>query len=362
MRSKNRSNLIPKWFPDSPPIYDIYKTYEENLAFGPFFTGSFLKRPPSDRWIDFFGHRIASPLGIAAGPLLGSKWIALASRLGFDILVYKTIRSQKHPAHPLPNTLYVKHFSPEVMQSISSPDPDISLLSITNSFGMPSMSPEEVTKDIEKANQSLVPGQIMIVSIVGTLRPGEDYAEDYVKAALIAKEAGATIIEANFSCPNVKESPLFLRPEAVYTFAKKIKEAINSIPLTIKVGLFPHPTILKQTMIAAAKAGVQGISGINTIPMQVQNKEGKPALSLDRLKSGICGGFIRDAALAFVKNAAKVNKEEKLSLCLIGVGGITQARHFDLFLETGADIAMTATGMMWDPYLAMRWHQRKTDE
>ena len=33
--------------------------------------------------------------------------------------------------------------------------------------------------------------------------------------------------------------------------------------------------------------------------------------------------------------------------------------HFDAFLEAGADIATTATGMMWDPYLALRYHERK---
>ena len=33
--------------------------------------------------------------------------------------------------------------------------------------------------------------------------------------------------------------------------------------------------------------------------------------------------------------------------------------HFALFLDAGADIVQSATGMMWDPYLAMRHHEEE---
>ncbi len=77
------------------------------------------------------------------------------------------------------------------------------------------------------------------------------------------------------------------------------------------------------------------------------------------MTSGICGGPIRQVALQFVHSAAKINAREKLDLTLIGVGGITLPEHFDLFLNAGAHAAMSATGMMWDPYLAARYHQQK---
>ncbi|MDN3507332.1 MAG: hypothetical protein P0S94_00245, partial [Simkaniaceae bacterium] len=86
---------------------------------------------------------------------------------------------------------------------------------------------------------------------------------------------------------------------------------------------------------------------------------GAPALGEKRKTSGICGGPIRNAALKFAKDGATINKQEKLDLTLMAGGGITESQHFDLFFEQGIDVSQTATGMMWDPYLAMRYHQRK---
>jgi dihydroorotate dehydrogenase (NAD+) catalytic subunit len=44
---------------------------------------------------------------------------------------------------------------------------------------------------------------------------------------------------------------------------------------------------------------------------------------------------------------------------LIGCGGITLSEHFDEFLDAGAEVATTATGMMWDPLLGLRWQTSK---
>src|SRR5581483_8921040 len=143
---------------------------------------------------------------------------------------------------------------------------------------------------------------------------------------------------------------------------KAIARAIAPIPLIIKVGVFSSEQHMKDVFTAAAKAGIRAISGINTVSMAVVNTQGAPALGENRPTSGICGGPIREVALNFMKSAAKINRSAKLDLTLIGVGGITLPEHFDAFFEAGADIAMSATGMMWDPYLAARYHQSKFKE
>jgi hypothetical protein len=38
--------------------------------------------------------QVASRLGVPAGPLLDSNWTSFAARMGFDIVTYKTIRTQ----------------------------------------------------------------------------------------------------------------------------------------------------------------------------------------------------------------------------------------------------------------------------
>jgi len=344
-------------------LYDIHKSYADNVRQGPIYPTALPQRKWSDEkmWIDFLGHRIASPLGVPAGPLLTSDWTTLAAQLGFDVVTYKTIRSQAYAGHPLPNVIFVKEDknSPgSVVEALQTPD--IADLSITNSFGMPSMSPDFLLQDIGKARDALQKGQLLIVSVVGTPDFSPNLAEDFVRAASIAKDAGAQVIEANFSCPNVttKEGCLYNDPENSYRIASTLVKAVHPLPVIIKVGKYSDSDLFAQVLRSLARAGVRCIAGVNSVSMRVTKDDGSPALAQDRPTSGICGDMIRETALQWIKDARSIIAHERLDLELAGCGGITEVQHFDEFLEAGAKVALTATGMMWNPYLASQWHDR----
>lgn len=362
--------MYPK-YPEIAPIYKVDKSYLENAEEGPYFYENIPERKVSDKkfWGDFLGFKVASKIGVPAGPLLNSRWVALAASLGFDIVTYKTIRSAFHPAHPVPNMVYVdcdkmlrsREEGSVLFQKQGMPK-NMQTLGVTNSFGIPSRDPDFVIKDIAKAKKSLKEGQVMIVSFVGTPRKGEDesedFAYDFVKAALLAKQGGANIIEADFSCPNVKskEGSIHKCPQTIFTISSAIKKEIPDLSLIIKVGAIDEEKLLKEVMVSAARAGVEAICGINTLSMQVLTSEHRPALGEGRLRAGICGAPIRNAALDFVKMAASINRKEKLGLTIMGTGGVVEPEHFDLFFDAGADVAMTAVGMMYDPFLGIRYH------
>lgn len=345
-------------------LYDIYKSYQENVTRGPSFKGKIPERKwlPKEKWIDFLGFRVASPLGVPAGPLLTSKWTTLAAQLGFDVVTYKTIRSHAYAGWDLPNVIYVKSEGPlkEGEGCVVKTDhtPQLSEMAITNSFGMPSQSPEFLERDIALANEQLKEGQLLVVSVVGSTNSGRDFLKDYLDTALLAKRSGAKVVEANFSCPNVKskEGSLYNHPEAVLEMCTALVKALKETPLIIKVGVFANPDLMKKVLTMMARAGVQAVSGINTISKRVVDQEGKPALGPDRLTSGICGAPIQNQALEFVKGASRIIQDEKLPLTLIGVGGVTKAADFGQFLDAGAQFVQTATGMMWNPYLAHDFH------
>ena len=42
----------------------------------------------------FLGHSLFAPIGVAAGPLLNGAWCLHYASLGFDLLTYKTVRTQ----------------------------------------------------------------------------------------------------------------------------------------------------------------------------------------------------------------------------------------------------------------------------
>ena len=345
------------------PIYDIQLSYLENAEKGPFFYENPPTRTfaPRSQWIKLCGQLLASPIGIPAGPLLNSRWTAFAARFGYDIVTYKTIRSAAYAGHPVPNVIYVEwdhppHTGSEVFQSNGVPN-SIERLGVTNSFGMPSRTPEYLKIDIQKANKELRTGQLLIVSIVGTPAPGIDLKTDFVRTAQLAKYCGATVIEANFSCPNVcsAEGTLYTDPKNAYEVAAALVKAVNPTPLIIKVGVFPSPKLLQDVLKQFAHAGVKAVCGINSVSMKVLKRDGSPALGPQRTTSGICGAPILQDALEFVQQARTIIDREHLELELLGCGGITEPEHFDAFLNAGAQAALTATGMMWDPYLAYRW-------
>jgi len=348
------------------PIYDPEKSYTYNLINGPFFSEKIPKISDveKEKWVDFLGFKVRSRIGVPAGPLLSSKWIALASDLGFDILTYKTIRSSYSAGHKSPNIVFMdipKQLEKENLNTNfilrKCQIENTNDIAITNSFGMPSMDPNFLLEDIKKAHDSIKEGQILIVSVVGSQSENVNLAEDFVNVARLAKEAGAKIIELNFSCPNVKskEGILYKDSEQVFKIITKVKQEIQETPLIVKLGFFDNKEQLKETLIAIAKSGASAIAGINSVSVSAQKEDGSPALGFGREKSGLCGNPIRDLALEWVKDAKEIIEKENLDLKIIGMGGVSEPKHFNEFLQAGAYITMTATTMMWYPQIASEY-------
>ncbi|EGC36944.1 dihydroorotate oxidase [Dictyostelium purpureum] len=365
-------------WPINKPIYDINKSWEDNLENGPFVEGyKYQERRDNldeSKFIDFLGAKLASPLGVPAGPLLNSQWVKFALESGFDLPTYKTIRSHHHLGHPVPNVKYLdldgedskqftKSDSGRTIHATSNVPSTMDQLAITNSFGMPSMSKEYLYKDIGLAHSYLGKGQSMIVSITGTASTAHDFLQDFIDTVRIAVDAGSKIVEVNYSCPNVVtgEGQIYHNPDAVYEISSTlVKElAPKNIPLIIKVGVMEDLDKMAKLFQQAENAGVAAIAGINTLSMKVTDKvSGEPSLGESRLTSGVCGAPIRSAALDWVSTASSIIKKQNNNLKLLGCGGIVKPEHFDQFLDAGADIAMSATGLMWDPYIAMKWHNK----
>ena len=352
------------------PTYNIHKSYDENYNHGPDFQGKFPDKLPN-KPIKLWGYEINSPLGIPAGPLLNAKYIKLYANLGFDLPVYKTLRTIQRNAHPKPNCLIVNRntalakedintvIHPLINQHIEQDN-----ISITNSFGMPSKAPEIWQADIEVANASISPNQLMIVSCVGTPIEIRSIIEDYALCAKLAVEAGAKAIELNFSCPNVttKEGSIYQDPEFSSQISKAVKQSIGQIPLMIKMGYIENLELLNK-IIKANAPYIDGIAAINTISMKVTTTDGKQALpGPGRLNSGICGRIIKSIGLTMTQRLHQIRQQNNYDFVICGVGGITSSDDFNDYFLAGADIAMSATGAMWNPYLALDWRQNNLRE
>jgi len=220
-------------------IYDVNLSYDENKAIGPM---SYIRFPDislsSNK--DFLGYRIGSILGIPAGPLLDSNWIRFYARYGYSILTYKTVRSIRVNAHPYPNVLFVSKDSylqerevGDIIYTISDVNrsEDIGILGITNSFGVPSLSPEEWVDDIKRAETFLEDWQILVVSVMGTPNGDDKEAllQDYIDVSKLVYESCAKVLEINLSCPNIGKEVGALYQDVKFAFflADELKKAIN---------------------------------------------------------------------------------------------------------------------------------------
>jgi len=350
------------------PFYDPTKTYYENWEKGPFdgFTDGVVFPTEKEQRFDFLGVKLNYPFGIPAGPLLNSRFMKAAMEKSFDVPVYKTVRTRQKQCNEWPNVLPVVVDGDlsleQAKKGLTVKDDYTEPLAITNSFGNPSYPVEVWQKDIGELMSFAKkrPGQIVEGMIEGTrwedATTDQNFIDDWVLASKLMQETGVHAIEANFSCPNEGDRVsrlLCYDAEMSQKIAHSIKEKIGDTPLLIKISFFEDEAELR---LLIEKVGniVSGIAAINTIPAPVYKKDGSQALPGGpwRLKSGICGAPVKWAGLAMVRRLKKLREEFNMKYAIVGVGGVTTPQDFREYRDAGADVVMSATGSMWNPYLA----------
>lgn len=345
------------------PFYNPNKSYEDNYNEGPFggFADTSPINQPGEPQHDFLGEKVYLPFGIPAGPLLNSKFCKGAFENGFDIAVYKTVRSGIYQTHPWPNVLSVKIDGDLTIEKSTGnllADNNYSEpLSITNSFGVPSKDPSVWQEDVKKAISYAKKGQVLVLSFMGTVKEGqtpEEYVADFALAARLAKQTGAKIYEINLSCPNIgNEGLVCYNLEMTEKVTEAVRRELGDSPLVLKVGYYTSDSDLEKLVDIASKYA-EVISAINTITAGIVDKDGKQALPGNpvRFRSGVCGAAIKWAGLETVQRLKKIIKEKGVDVKVDGVGGVTQPEDYFEYIDAGADAVMSATGAMWNPDLA----------
>lgn len=344
------------------PCYDPEKSYEDNYTQGPFgaFADEAVFHEDAAPEFTFLGVPINYPFGIPAGPLVNARYMDAAFKKGFDVNTYKTTRSGEFPCHPFPNVVSV-HIEGDlqpnnggkplvIKEGFAEP------LSITNSFGVPSRPLDAWKEDATRAAQTARSGQGMIMSVMGTVREGQsetDFAEDYAIAMRAGKETNASFYEINLSCPNIGNEGLVCYNErSSVSVTRASKDVLGDKPLIIKIGYFADDATLR-SFVKALAPHCDAIAAINTIQAEIVDGAGNhPLPGKNRERSGVCGASITWAGVEMTKRLATIRKEEGLSFEIVGVGGVMNPTDFRKYRDAGADMVQSATGAMWNPFLA----------
>src|SRR3989344_696891 len=345
------------------PFYDPTKSYEENYDRGPFgaFADGNIYAQQGEPKADFLGFKVYAPFGIPAGPLLNSKFCKAAFEKGFDICVYKTVRSDIFPCHPFPNVLAIHPEGDLTFEELKKPliadatytEP----LSITNSFGVPSKSAPVWQEDVKKAVAAAGKGQVLALSFMGTVKPSQtetEFVDDYILATRLSVETGALILETNLSCPNIgNEGLVCYNLDITEKIVKGIRAIIGNRKLILKVGYYQDDKDLER-LGEMANEYADSVSGINTLQAEIRDAKGEQALpgSPARLRSGVCGAGIKWAGLDFVRRLAAIREKRGFKFSIEGVGGVLTPADYKEYRNAGAESVMSATGAMWNPFLA----------
>ena len=337
--------------------YDIDETYGFNYERGPVFPNP-PRKIESASMKSFLGLPVRSRIGIAAGVLLNSKWIAGYAERGFDILTYKTVRSAYRSCYPPPNWVYVEDNggSTGPVYATKKPLGEPSGWSSAVCFGMPSMAPETWRADIPRAKAALREGQILVVSVVAT--PGEradqaQVAQDFARCATWAAEAGADVVEANYSCPNVcsAEGSIYTDAQFSRLITQQIRTAIGDKPLLLKIGHYPRADDMHE-FLRAVNQLANGITLVNAISRPVLYPDSRPVFGEQFRKAGVLGRAIHAPCVENVRQAKEIIHADNLKLAIAAVGGISTARDAADFFDAGADAVLMGSSPMYLPDLA----------
>ncbi len=345
------------------PTYRIDRSYEWNYRAGPQYRGPF-PRVPETGLKDFLGIPVRSRIGISAGILLNSRWIRVYARLGFDILTYKTVRSSARACYALPNWTYLSDGGPgiaaedRVLRPRRGRPGDWSRVTSAVSFGMPSMSPAVWTRDVRRARASLPPGRVLVVSVVASVKPGDGEAklvEDFAGLAEAAREAGAHVVEANLSCPNVTtpEGCVYHHPALARRVLAEMKRRAGGIPLLAKAGYFPQERGLR-AFLRAIEGAAEGVLLINGLSRRVTDRRGRAIFGPGREVCAVIGRGIAACGLRNVEQAVRIIRTDGLSLKVLAVGGVLSPEDAAPYFDAGALAVLMGGAPMYDPLLAVR--------
>jgi dihydroorotate dehydrogenase len=357
------------------PIYNYDESFEENyrtsLAFDEEPLPDGLLSGEDWPW-ELLGRRIGYPIGVPASPLTANAdKVSKLARQGFNVITYKTVRSVERPAFLPPNWFFVKgHRRPLPVEEAAAGEIEVEIsgttppndrpFSMVNSFGMPSMSPDEWMRDVQDLAETLRDDQLLIVSVVGTDDDEEDtegdLLDDFVRVARMAEEAGAKAIELNLSCPNTLADggegmgdPTCEDPDVTGRIVRAVRAGLRAeTKLVAKLG-YLGPARLGD-VIEEIGDQVDAIAGINTLQVTVVDADGQPAFrgtakdpGRTRPKAGLSGIAIRDLALGFVRALAQLRRANSdWSFDIVGMGGVMATHDVRALMANGAD-AVQAT-------------------
>jgi len=285
----------------------------------------------ADLSINFCGIKFENPFCLSSSPVSNhAEMCARAFDAGWGGIVYKTLGLEES-------------------FKVVMPSPRLSVLNYMDKRFVGLQNAEQITDRPIKDNirdiawlKKNYPKKVLISSIMGYTD------EDWIRLAKMSEDAGADMLELNFSCPQMAHPSAGHRTgqdfHAVATFTEVVKKA-TKLPVMAK--MTPNITDMIPVALAAKDGGADAISAINTIKaitdIDINNFTPLPNIHGHSSATGFSGPSVKPVALRFVSD---LYNSKPLQLPISGVGGIETWIDALHFLLLGASNLQVTTGIL----------------
>ncbi len=284
-----------------------------------------------DLSITFMGVRFPNPFCLSSSPVGNCyEMCAKAYDSGWGGVVFKTIG----PKHYL-----IDEVSPRFDALAKEGAPFVGFKNMEQIAEHPL---EENLADLRKLKKNY-PDQVLIASIMGSNE------EDWEELARLVTEAGADMIELNFSCPQMTShamgSDVGSNPDLCRKYCAAVRRGTH-LPFMAK--MTPNITDMCIPALASLEGGADGISAINTIKsitnIDLDAKVGLPIIDGKSAISGYSGKAVKPVALRFIQQMRMHPKMRNLEVS--GIGGIETWQDAAEFILLGAKTLQVTTAIM----------------
>jgi len=211
---------------------------------------------------------------------------------------------------------------------------------VLNSIGLENVG-------LEKFLKEKLPFLVKMKATVIPNVAGHSEDENIELCSVLSKTPGISAIELNVSCPNVKEGGMaFGTNLAVFSRLIENTRKVTTCPLIVK--LSPNVTSIAEFALQAEKLGADALSAVNTfVGMKINIKTGRPHF-INKV-AGLSGPAIRPLAIRAVYQIY-----EKVTIPVIGMGGIANLEDVIEFTMAGAAAVSIGTMNLVDPSIAVK--------
>jgi len=286
---------------------------------------------PKKLQVTFCGVKFENPFLLSSSPVgNNADMCARAFDAGWSGIVYKTLAMEK--------TFKIVMPSPR----LNSYDyEDKNFVGLQNAEQISDRPVKDNIKDI-KFLKKKYPKKVLISSIMGL------NDKDWAALAKMSEDAGADMLELNFSCPQMATSKgghtVGQNPDAVRHFTEVVKKATR-LPVIGK--MTPNITDMVPVALAAKEGGADAIAAINTIraitDVDINNFTPRPDIHGKSGITGFSGAASKPIAMRFV---SELYNSKELNLPISAIGGIETWKDVLQFMLLGATTVQVTTSVM----------------